>query len=62
MKMRKRSKTLKIKTAKRDNFACQKCRFQDKKGEKLEEHTELFKENFTYKIKEECLFPSKNGH
>jgi len=36
--MRERSRTLKIKAAKRDDFTCQKCKFQDKTGEKLEVH------------------------
>ncbi|MCK4647354.1 HNH endonuclease [Candidatus Pacearchaeota archaeon] len=36
--MRKRSKTLKIKALKRDNFVCQKCGFEDKTGAKLEAH------------------------
>lgn len=36
--MRKRSKTLKIKALKRDNFTCQKCGFQDKTEVKLEAH------------------------
>lgn len=36
--MRKRSKTLKYKTFKRDKFICQKCGFEDKTGLKLEAH------------------------
>jgi|SRR3989344_1429909 len=36
--MGKRSRTLKIKAAKRDNFTCQKCKLRDKTGMKLEAH------------------------
>jgi len=36
--MPKRSRTLKLKAAKRDNFTCQKCGFQDKTMVKIEAH------------------------
>jgi hypothetical protein len=36
--MVERNKYLKIKAVKRDNFTCQKCKIQDKTGEKLEAH------------------------
>ena len=36
--MKERGRTLKLKAAKRDNFTCQKCKFQDKTGIKLEAH------------------------
>ena len=36
--MRKRSKTLKIRALRRDNFTCQKCELEDREATKLEAH------------------------
>jgi len=36
--MRKRSRTLKLRTQERDDYTCQKCKLQDKSGIKLEVH------------------------
>lgn len=34
----RRNRTLKLRTQKRDNYTCQKCKFEDKIGTKLEVH------------------------